>query len=134
MSSTTSTTFSSNTNTSNSIQNQIDISVSSGGDTDAEQLVENIIAQNLQAAQEDVQAKQEETGQYGSENTIIAYMGFVPNFNNYRLVTVPDQDVWYEPTILYADNMLTDNIEGFYQMAGQSLETLIEMRQLQPPL
>ena len=113
---------------------QIDISVSSGGDTDAEQLVENIIAQNLQAAQEDVQAKQEETGQYGSENTIIAYMGFVPNFNNYRLVTVPDQDVWYEPTILYADNMLTDNIEGFYQMAGQSLETLIEMRQLQPPL
>ena len=134
MSSTTSTTFSSNTNTSNSIQNQIDISVSSGGDTDAEQLVENIIAQNLQAAQEDVQAKQEETGQYGSENTIIAYMGFVPNFNNYRLVTVPDQDVWYEPTILYADNMLTDNIEGFYQMAGQSLDTLIQMRELQPPL
>ena len=134
ISSTTSTTFSSNTNTSNSLQNQIDISVSSGGDTDAEQLVENIIAQNLQAAQEDVQAKQEETGQYGSENTIIAYMGFVPNFNNYRLVTVPDQEVWYEPTILYADNMLTDNIEGFYQMAGQSLEKLAEMKELQPPL
>ena len=90
MSSVTSTTFSSNTNTNNSIQNQIDMSVSNSGDTDAEQLVENIIAQNLQAAQEDVQAKQEETGQYGSENTIIAYMGFVPNFNNYRLVTVPD--------------------------------------------
>ena len=134
ISSTTSTTFSSNTNTSNSLQNQIDISVSSGGDTDAEQLVENIIAQNLQAAQEDVQAKQEETGQYGSENTIIAYMGFVPNFNNYRLVTEHDQEVWDEPTILYADNMLTDNIEGFYQMAGQSLEKLAEMKELQPPL
>ena len=134
MSSVTSTTFSSNTNTNNSIQNQIDMSVSNSGDTDAEQLVENIIAQNLQAAQEDVQAKQEETGQYGSENTIIAYMGFVPNFNNYRLVTVPDQDVWYEPTILYADNMLTDNIEGFYQMAGQSLNTLTEMKNLQPNL
>jgi len=134
MSSVTSTTFSSNTNTNNSIQNQIDMSVSNSGDTDAEQLVENIIAQNLQAAQEDVQAKQEETGQYGSENTIIAYMGFVPNFNNYRLVTVPDQDVWYEPTILYADNMLTDNIKGFYQMAGQSLNTLTEMKNLQPNL
>jgi hypothetical protein len=134
MSSTTSTTFSSNTNTNNSIQNQFDISVSSGGDTDAEQLVENIIAQNLQAAQDDVQAKQEETGQYGSENTIIAYMGFVPNFNNYRLVTVPDQDVWYEPTSIYTDSILSDNIEGFYQMAGQSLETLTEMKQLQPPL
>jgi len=134
MSSVTSTTFSSNTNTNNSIQNQIDVSVSNSGDTDAEQLVENIIAQNLQAAQEDVQAQQEETGQYGSENTIIAYMGFVPNFNNYRLVTMPDQDVWYESTGIYTNNMLSDNIEGFYQMAGQSLETLTEMKQLQPPL
>ena len=134
MSSTTSTTFSSSNNTTNSIQNQIDTSVSSGGDTDAEQLVENIIAQNLQAAQNDVEAKQEETGEYGSENTIIAYMGFVPNFNNYRLVTLPEQETWYESTDIYANNMLSDNIEGFYQMAGQSLETLIEMRQLQPPL
>ena len=134
MSSVTSTTFSSNTNTNNSIQNQIDVSVSNSGDTDAEQLVENIIAQNLQAAQENVQAQQEETGQYGSENTIIAYMGFVPNFNNYRLITMPDQDVWYESTGIYTNNMLSDNIEGFYQMAGQSLETLTEMKQLQPPL
>ena len=134
MSSTTSTTFSSNTNTNNSIQNQIDTSVSSGGDTDAEQLVENIIAQNLQAAQNDVEAKQEETGEYGSENTIIAYMGFVPNFNNYRLVTLPEQETWYESTDIYANNMLSDNIEGFYQMAGQSLETLIEMKKLQPKL
>ena len=134
MSSVTSTTFSSNTNTNNSIQNQIDVSVSNSGDTDAEQLVENIIAQNLQAAQEDVQAQQEETGQYGSENTIIAYMGFVPNFNNYRLVTLPDQDTWYEPTAIYANNMLSDNIEGFYQMAGQSLKTLVEMKELQPKL
>ena len=134
MSSTTSTTFSSNTNTNNSIQNQIDTSVSSGGDTDAEQLVENIIAQNLQAAQNDVEAKQEETGEYGSENTIIAYMGFVPNFNNYRLVTLPEQKTWYESTDIYANNMLSDNIEGFYQMAGQSLETLVEMKELQPKL
>jgi len=134
MSSTTSTTFSSSNNTTNSIQNQIDTSVSSGGDTDAEQLVENIIAQNLQAAQNDVEAKQEETGEYGSENTIIAYMGFVPNFNNYSLVTLPEQETWYESTDIYANNMLSDNIEGFYQMAGQSLETLIEMKELQPKL
>jgi len=134
MSSTTSTTFSSSNNTTNSIQNQIDISVSSGGDTDAEQLVESIIAQNLQTAQNDVEAKQEETGEYGSENTIIAYMGFVPNFNNYKLVTLPEQETWYESTDIYANNMLSDNIEGFYQMAGQNLKTLIKMRELQPPL
>jgi hypothetical protein len=134
ISSSTSTTFSSNTNTNNNLQNQIDISVSSGGDADVEQLVENIIAQNLQAAQEDVKAKQEETGQYGSENTIIAYMGFVPNFDNYRLVTLMDQETWYEPTSIYTDSILSDNVEGFYQMAGQSLDTLTSMRELQPNL
>ena len=96
--------------------------------------MEDVIAQNLQAAQEDVQAQQEETGEYGSENTIIAYMGFVPNFNNYRLVTLPDKETWYEPTVIYENNRLSDNVEGFYQMAGQSLETLIEMRELQPKL
>jgi len=117
------------------LQSQIDVSVSTDASaTEAEQTVANVIAQNLQAAQDDVEAKQEETGEYGSENTIIAYMGFVPNFNNYRLVTLPDQETWYESTDIYANNMLSDNIEGFYQMAGQSLETLIEMKELQPKL
>ena len=117
------------------LQSQIDVSVSTDSSaTEAEQTVANVIAQNLQAAQDDVEAKQEETGEYGSENTIIAYMGFVPNFNNYRLVTLPDQETWYESTDIYTNNMLSDNIEGFYQMAGQSLETLIEMRELQPKL
>jgi len=124
-----------NTTPTQTLQSQIDVSVSTDSSaTEAEQTVANVIAQNLQDAQDDVQAKQEETGEYGSENTIIAYMGFVPNFNNYRLVTMPDQDVWYESTDIYANNMLSDNIEGFYQMAGQSLETLIEMKELQPKL
>jgi len=124
-----------NTTPTQTLQSQIDVSVSTDSSaTEAEQTVANVIAQNLQAAQDDVEAKQEETGEYGSENTIIAYMGFVPNFNNYRLVTLPDQDTWYESTDIYANNMLSDNIEGFYQMAGQSLETLIEMRELQPKL
>ena len=123
------------TTTTQTLQSQIDVSVSTDASaTEAEQTVANVIAQNLQDAQDDVEARQEETGEYGSENTIIAYMGFVPNFNNYRLVTLPDQETWYESTDIYANNMLSDNIEGFYQMAGQSLETLMEMRELQPKL
>ena len=123
------------TTTTQTLQSQIDVSMPTNStDSEAEQIVENVIAQNLQAAQDDVEAKREETGEYGSENTIIAYMGFVPNFNNYRLVTLPDQETWYEPKSIYANNMLSDNIEGFYQMAGQSLDTLIKMRELQPPL
>ena len=116
-------------------QSQIDVSVSTDTSaTETEQTVANVIAQNLKAAQDDVESKQEETGEYGSENTIIAYMGFVPDFNNYRLVTMPDQETWYEPKSIYANNMLGDNVEGFYQMAGQSLNTLTAMKELQPPL
>ena len=123
------------TTSTQTLQSQIDVSVSTDASaTETEQTVANVIAQNLQDAQDDVEAKQEETGEYGSENTIIAYMGFVPNFNKYRLVTLPDQDIWYESTDIYANNMLSDNIEGFYQMAGQSLETLIKIKELQPKL
>ena len=56
-------------------------------DAESETAVENIIAQNLQTAQEQVAAQQEETGEYGSENAIIAVMGFFPGFNNYRMHT-----------------------------------------------
>ncbi len=123
------------TTSTQTLQNQIDVSVSTDSSTtEVEQTVANVIAQNLQDAQDDVEAKQEETGEYGSENTIIAYMGFVPNFNNYRLVTLPKQETWYESTDIYANNMLSDNIEGFYQMANQSLETLIKIKELQPKL
>jgi len=133
----TSTTFSSNTNTTTnkSIQNQIDVSVSNDtGDTDTEQLVSNLIAKNLEQAKEDVEVQQQETGEYGSEDTIIAYMGFVPNFNTYRTVYIPTQDQWYESQSIYAGNKMIDNIEGFYQMAGQSLNTLTELKKLQPNL
>ena len=117
------------------LQSQIDVSVSTDASTtETEQTVANVIAQNLQAAQDDVESKQEETGEYGSENTIIAYMGFVPDFNSYRLVELPQKELWYEPRSIYANNMLADNTQGFYEMAGQSLNTLIEMRNLQPKL
>ena len=95
---------------------------------------ENLIAKNLEQAQEDVEVQQQETGEYGSEDTIIAYMGFVPNFNTYRTVYIPTRDQWYESQSIYTGNKMIDNIEGFYQMAGQSLNTLTELRKLQPNL
>ena len=96
------------------LQSQIDVSVSTDASTtETEQTVANVIAQNLQAAQDDVESKQEETGEYGSENTIIAYMGFVPDFNSYRLVELPQQETWYEPRSIYANNMLADNTKAF---------------------
>ena len=96
--------------------------------------VANIIAQNLQTAQDSVQDEQEETGKYGSENAIIAVMGFVPGFNNYRIASIPEKELWYEPKSIYTNNTIADNTLAFYKLAGQSIETLTDLKKLQPRL
>ncbi len=116
-------------------QDQMDTSIASvGSDTESETTVENIIAQNLQTAQEQVAAKQEETGEYGSENAIIAVMGFLPGFNTYRAVDIPQKELWYEPKSIYTNSTLSDNTAAFYGLAGQSIKTLTDLRKLQPNL
>ena len=116
-----------------SSQDNINISVNSvSTDSDTDTTVENIIAENLQNAQEDVQTQQEETGEYGSENAIIAVMGFVPGFNNYRLVRLPEKEVWYEPKSIYTTNTIQDNTAAFYQLAGTNIRTLTKLKEMQP--
>jgi hypothetical protein len=132
---TVSTSLSVDTTTTQTIQNEIDVSVSTETTaSDSDLIADKILAQNIEAAQDDVAAQQEETGEYGAEDTIIAYMGFVPDFNSYRSVVMPQKELWYEPKSIYANNVLADNLEGFYQMAGQSINTLTEMKRLQPNL
>ena len=119
--------------TTETTQDQMDTSIASV-ESDSETTVENIVAQNLQMAQEQAIAKQEETGEYGSENAIIAVMGFLPNFNNYRLVSIPQKEFWYEPKSIYTNKTLSDNNEAFYSMAGQSIRTLTDLKEMQPKL
>jgi hypothetical protein len=120
--------------TTETTQDQMDTSIASV-DSNSETTVENIIAQNLQTAQEQVAAQQEETGEYGSENAIIAVMGFLPGFNNYRTVYIPEKEFWYESKNIYTNNNnLSDNTAAFYGLAGQSIETLTELKKLQPAL
>jgi hypothetical protein len=70
-------------------QDQIDASVeTTGTDSETDATVASIVAENLQLAQDQATEQQEETGKYGSENAIIAVMGFVPDFNSYRLVSI----------------------------------------------
>jgi len=116
-------------------QDQMDTSIASvevNSETDS--TVENIIAKNLQTAQNQVTAEQEETGEYGSENAIIAVMGFLPGFNNYRIVSIPEKELWYEPKSIYTNSTISDNTLAFYELAGQSIKTLIELQKLQPQL
>jgi hypothetical protein len=113
----------------------MDVSISSvSNDAESDTTVANIVAQNLQDAQEDVQAQQQETGEYGSENSIIAVMGFVPGFNNYRLVSIPEKEVWYEPKSIYTSNNIEDNRAAFYQLAGSNIRTLTALKEMQPTL
>ena len=116
-------------------QDQMDTSIASVEvNSETETTVENIIAKNLQTAQDQVTAQQEETGEYGSENAIIAVMGFLPGFNNYRMVSIPEKELWYEPKSIYTNNTISDNTLAFYQLAGQSINTLTELQKLQPKL
>ena len=118
-----------------STQDQMDVSISSvSNDAESDSTVANIVAQNLQDAQEDVQAQQQETGEYGSENSIIAVMGFVPGFNNYRLASIPEKEVWYEPKSIYTSNNIEDNRAAFYQLAGSNIRTLTALKEMQPTL
>ena len=119
---------------STTVQDQIDTSISSmdtSSDTDTK--VEELIAQNLQTAQEEVEAQQEETGEYGSEDTVIAYMGFVPGFNNYQKVVMLDQSQWYESKTIYTDT-LVDNTEAFYGLASSNITKMSNIIEQQPKL
>jgi hypothetical protein len=116
-------------------QDQMDTSIASASsDSDTDTTVANIIANNLQTAQDDVQEQQEETGKYGSENAIIAVMGFLPGFNDYRLASIPEKEFWYEPKSIYTNNTIADNNLAFYGLAGQSIRTLTALKELQPAL
>ena len=119
--------------TTETTQDQMDTSIASVN-SESDSTVENIVAQNLQTAQDQVTAQQEETGEYGSENAIIAVMGFLPGFNNYRAVYIPEKEFWYEPKSIYTNSNLSDNTAAFYGLAGQSIKTLTELKELQPAL
>ena len=61
-------------------------------------------------------------------------MGFLPGFNDYRLVSIPQKEVWYEPKSIYTTNSIQDNTAGFYQLVGTSIKTLTSIKEMQPPL
>ena len=120
--------------TSATVQDQIDTSISSmDTSSDTDTTVEELIAQNLQTAQEEVEAQQEETGEYGSEDTVIAYMGFVPGFNSYQKVVMLDQSQWYESKTIYTDT-LVDNTEAFYGLASSNITKMSNIIEQQPKL
>ena len=116
------------------MQGQIDTAISGVMTTsEADQVADKIIAQNIEAQQEEAEIQQQETGEYADSSTLIAYLGYVAGFDAYRNAQLPPQSTWYEPKVIYT-NVLGDNIQAFYGLAGASLNKLSEMRDLQPDL
>jgi len=116
------------------IQGEID-TASSGVMTtsEADKIADKIVAANIEAQQEEIQQEQQETGEYGDESKLIALIGYLPAFDQYRTVSIPDQEKWYSERIIYT-KILNDNTQAFYSLAGQNITTLNKMKDLQPTL
>lgn len=125
-------TMSSNVNTGSQVSSSMGtntavINTSSSQETQA-------MAQNIKQQQEEIEEQQEETGEYGDDSQLISYMGYVPGFTAYANAQLPPQPTWYEPKDIYANVAIKDNITAFYGLASQSINTLTNLKTLQPNL
>ena len=112
-----------------SMENQIEsVTSTMVTSSEAEQIAEEIVANNIRAQQESSQTQQEESGQYDSQgqSNLIAYMNYVPNFSDYTSANITDQTNWYTPTVIYASVTLEDNA-GYSFMVSDSMNTLQNM-------
>ena len=102
--------------------------------SEADQIADQIVAQNIQEQQEQAETEQQETGQYSDESTLVAYLGYVVGFDAYRQVQIPQQETWYESRVIYASASIDDNTQAFYGLATSSLNKMGDMINMQPPL
>ena len=102
--------------------------------SEADQIADQIIADNIKEQQEAGQTTQEETGQYADQSTLVAFMGYVPGFDAYREAQIPQQETWYESKVIYADAYISDNINAFYGLASKSINTMQSLISSQPNL
>ena len=117
------------------MDNEIDTAISGVmTSSEADQIADKIIANNIKEQQEEGQATQETTGKYGEEASLVAYMGYVPGFNTYSDAVIPPQTTWYEDKSIYSGAYLPDNITGYYNLAGDSITKMNSMINLQPNL
>ena len=101
--------------------------------SEADSIADQIVAANIEAQQEEGESTQEETGKYGDESTLVAYLGYVPGFNAYTNAQLPKQTSWYEPRALDG-GVIGDNVLAFYELAGTNMRNMTAMVNSQPNL
>lgn len=92
--------------------------------SEADQIAEDIVSQNIQAQQEENQRSQSESGEYNVQGqaNLLAYMGYSSGFNDYQNMNIPDGANWYEPKTIYANINLDDNINNYYSLVNTNLD------------
>jgi len=117
------------------VQGEIDTAI--GGvmtQSEADQIADKIIAQNIEAQQEEMQEEQQATGEYSDESGLVALIGYVPQFNSYTQYVIPDADGWYTSQDIYTSVTLDDNINAFYNYASQNINNLQSMIDNEPKI
>jgi len=102
--------------------------------SEADQVADKIIAQNIKEQQEEQESEQQQTGKYADSTTLIAYMGYVPGFNAYSQMQLPQASDWYEPKTIYGNVLMSDNVQAFYGMYADSLNGMNGLINMQPKL
>ncbi len=117
------------------MQGEIDTAVSGVMTaSEADQIADEIVANNIKEQQEQAETEQQETGQYADQSTLIAYLGYVPAFEVYKTFEIPKQETWYQAKDIYNDINISDNISGFYSLASNNINLLNDMIEQQPNL
>ena len=118
------------------MQSEIDTAVNTDdmSVSEADTVADQIIAQNIENQQEQQEEEQEQTGEYADSTTLIAYMGYVPGFDAYRQVALPQADSWYQSREIYAGVKINDNTTAFYGLYSESLMGMSKLIKLQPNL
>ena len=81
-----------------------------------------------------LEQEQQETGEYADSTQLVALMAYVPGFNSYTAVVIPDVTSWYEPKEIYANVSIADNNQAYTKMFGNNLTMITDMAQSQPKL
>jgi hypothetical protein len=117
------------------VQGEIDTAI--GGvmtQSEADQIADKIIAQNIESQQEEMQEEQQATGEYSDESGLVALIGYVPQFNSYTQYRIPDASDWYTSQDIYSSARIDDNINAFYNYASQNINNLQSMIDNQPEI
>ena len=107
------------------MQGEIDTAVSGVmTQSEADQIADQIIANNLKQEQEEMDQEQQESGEYADQTTFVAYLGYVPGFDRYQNLSIPDQNSWYESRDIYSDANIDDNSGAYYNLTNTNINVM----------